>query len=54
MSNIKVQMKRSVKAQVPNFGHLNFGICLTFACLREAPPAEASCGGQALRRRQGF
>ena len=21
-------------------------------CLREAPPAEASCGGQALRRRQ--
>jgi len=23
------------------------------ACLREAPPAEASCGGQALRRRQG-
>jgi len=22
-------------------------------CLREAPPAEASCGGQALRRRQG-
>jgi hypothetical protein len=22
------------------------------ACLRKAPPAEASCGGQALRRRQ--
>ena len=25
----------------------------TGACLREAPPPEASCGGQALRRRQG-
>jgi len=23
------------------------------ACLREAPPPKASCGGQALRRRQG-
>jgi len=23
------------------------------ACLREAPPPRASCGGQALRRRQG-
>jgi len=24
-----------------------------YACLREAPPAKALCGGQALRRRQG-
>jgi len=32
------------------FGALEF-ICY-FACLREAPPAKALCGGHALRHRQ--
>ena len=30
------------------------GFIWNLACLREAPPARALCGGQALRRRQGF
>jgi hypothetical protein len=36
------------------FGHLRLKIEIYLACLREAPPAKALCGGQALRRRQGF
>jgi hypothetical protein len=32
----------------------SFEIVSNFACLREAPPAKALFGGQALRRRQGF
>jgi hypothetical protein len=27
---------------------------MRYACLREAPPTKALCGGQALRRRQAL
>jgi hypothetical protein len=46
-NNCQIQMTKMI-----SFGILNIGIYL--ACLREAPPAKALCGGQALRRRQGF
>jgi hypothetical protein len=34
--------------------NLDLDIVWDLACLREAPPAKALCGGQALRRRQVF
>jgi hypothetical protein len=34
-------------------GALNAPVDGVIACLHEAPPAEASCGGQVLRRKQG-
>jgi hypothetical protein len=55
MSNDKAQMSNQIQSSnVKIFQNLNFDIHLTFACLREAPPAKALCGGQALWRRQGF
>ncbi len=35
-----------------NFKYLWMELIWDLACLREAPPAKALCGGQALRRRQ--
>jgi hypothetical protein len=56
MSKLQVQMKfkgQMTKLKMKKVLALShFDIHLAFACLREAPPAEASCGGQALRRRQ--
>jgi hypothetical protein len=48
----QVQIKS--KVQTLKCFILTLDINLTFACLREAPPAKVLYGGQALRRRQGF
>jgi hypothetical protein len=55
MPNVKAQSSNKIlnfKLEMPFY--LAFEIPLAFACLREAPPVKALCGGQALRRRQGF
>jgi len=47
-------LESQISRNLFEFWYLNFELDLTFACLREVPPPKALCGGQALRRRQGF